>query len=48
MSNQVAEIIEHSYLKWNYVPTRNNPTHLGGRDCEVRNLCEFCWNGPEW
>ena len=48
MSNPVAKIREHSYLKWNYVPTRNNPADLGSRGCELRKLCEFWWNGPEW
>ena len=48
MSNRVAKIREHSYLKWNYVPTRNNPADLGSRGCELRKLCEFWWNGPEW
>ena len=43
----VAKIREHSYLKWNYVPTRNNPSDLGSRGCELRRLCEFWWNGPE-
>ena len=48
VSNRVAKIREHSYLKWNYVPTRNNPADLGSRGCELRKLCEFWWNGPEW
>ena len=47
MSNGVAKIREHSYLKWNYVPIRNNPSDLGSRGCELRRLCEFWWNGPE-
>ena len=47
-SNRVAKIREHSYLKWNYVPTRNNPADLGSQGCELRKLCEFWWNGPEW
>ena len=45
MSNQVAKIRGHSYLKWNYVPTRSNPADLGSSGCE---LCEFWWKGPEW
>ena len=28
VSNRVAKIREHSYLNWNYVPTRNNPADL--------------------
>ena len=47
-SNRVVKIGENSYLEWNYVPTRNNPADLGSRDCELRKLCEFWWNGPEW
>ena len=47
VSNRVAKIREHSYLKWNYVPTRNNPADLGSRGCELRKLCKFWWNGPE-
>ena len=47
-SNRVAKIREHSYLKWNYVPTRNNPADLGSQGCELRKLCEFWWTGPEW
>ena len=29
-------------------PTRNSPADLGSRGCELRKLCEFRWNGPEW
>ena len=31
-----------------YVPARNNPADLESRCCELRKLCEFWWNGPEW
>ena len=48
VSNRVAKVREHSYLKWNYVPTRNNPADLSSRGCELRKLCEFWWDGPEW
>ena len=48
VSNGVATIRQHSYLKWNYVPTRSNPADLGSRSFELRKLCEFCWNGCEW
>ena len=41
MSNRVAKVREHSYLKWNYVPTRNNPADLGSRGCELRKLVNF-------
>ena len=41
VSNRVAKVREHSYLKWNYVPTRNNPADLGSRDCELRKLVNF-------
>ena len=40
-SNRVAEIREHSYFEWNYVPTRNNPADLDSRGCELRKLCKF-------
>ena len=46
--NWVTKIREHSYLKWNYFQTRNNPADLSSRGCELRKLCEFWWNGPEW
>ena len=48
MSSRVARIREHSYLKWNYVSTRNNLADLGSRGCELKKLCEFWRNGPEW
>ena len=48
VSNPVAKIREHTHLKWNYVPTRNNPADLGSRGCALGKLCEFWWNGPEW
>ena len=48
MSNRVAKIREHSYLKWNYVPTSNNLADLGSRGCELGKLYKFSWNGPEW
>ena len=48
MSNRVGKIREHSYLKWNYVPTRNNSADLGSRGCELGKLYKFSWNGPEW
>ena len=48
MGIRVAKIREHSNLKWNYIPTRNNPADLGSPGCELRKLCEFWWDGPEW
>ena len=36
----------YSFLVWNNVPT--NPADLGSQGCEVRNLCEFWWDEPEW
>ena len=41
MSNRVAKIQEHGSLEWNDVPTRNNLTDLGSRDCEPSKLSEF-------
>ena len=48
VSNRVGKIREHSYFKWSYVPTRNNPADLGSRGNQLRRLCEVWWNGPEW
>ena len=48
VSNRVAKIREHSYLKRNYVPTRNNLADLGSRGCELRKLSEVWWDGLEW
>ena len=48
VSNRVAKTREHSYLKWSYVPIKNNPADLGSRGYELRKLCEFWWNEPEW
>ena len=47
VTNRVAKTREHSYLEWNYVPTRNNPVGLVSRGCQLRKLFEFWWNGPE-
>ena len=48
MSNWVAKIREHSHLKWNYAPTRNNPPDLGSRGCELSKLCEVWRDGSDW
>ena len=47
VTNRVAKTREHSYLEWNYVPTRNNPAGLVSQGCQLRKLFEFWWNGPE-
>ena len=46
--NGVATIRKHSYLEWNYVPTRNNPADLDRRGSDLRKLCEFWCSGPKW
>ena len=48
VGNRVAKIREHSYLKWDYVPTRNNQVDFDSRGCKLTKLCEFWWNGSEW
>ena len=48
VSHRVARLREYNYLKQNYAPSRNNPADLGSRGCELRKLCKFLRNGPEW
>lgn len=38
MSNTVAKIKKKNYIKWSYIPTKNNPADLGSRGCQLNNF----------
>ena len=38
---------EH-FIKWKYVPTKENLAKFGSRGCEICDLDNKWWEGPEW
>ena len=39
---------DNGYLKWNYVPTSENPSNQGSRGAEPRKLGRLWLEGPDW
>ena len=39
--------MERDYIKWQYVPTRDNPAYLGSREL-LTKIPEIWWKGISW
>ena len=48
VGNRVDKIREKDFIKWYYVPTKENPADLGSRGCLLSNIPEVWWKGPAW
>ena len=48
VANRVSKILEHQFIAWKYVPTKQNPTDIYSRGSPVRKLPELWWTGPTW
>ncbi|XP_020909539.1 uncharacterized protein LOC110247453 [Exaiptasia diaphana] len=47
VKNRVNKIKAHADVKWNHVPTQDNPADLGSRGGAVPGNSSW-WKGPEW
>ena len=41
VANRVSKILEHKFIAWNYVPTKQNPADIGSRRSPVRKSPEI-------
>ena len=48
VSNRVAKFKGKSFIELKYVPTKENPAHLGWRVCEICKLDNKWWEDPKW
>ena len=46
--NRVSKIKQHDYIKWQYVPTKQNPAFIGSRGSLISKLPKEWWEGPSW
>ncbi|XP_048576166.1 uncharacterized protein LOC125557540 [Nematostella vectensis] len=46
--NRTKVIQERDYLKWNYVPTGENPADIGSRGAGPGELSDMWLHGPNW
>ena len=48
VANRVTKILEKEYIKWYYVPTKQNPTDIGNKGSLLSNIPDIWWKGPSW
>ena len=48
VANRVTKILEKEYIKWYYVPTKQNPADIGSRGSLLSKIPGSWWNGPSW
>ena len=46
VANRVRQILEKEYIKWYYVPTKQNPADIGYRGSLLSKIQKICWKGP--
>ena len=46
--NRVSKILEKEYIKWYYVPTKQNPADIGSRGSLLNKISDIWWKGPSW
>ena len=47
-ANRVGKILEREYIKWYYVPKKQDPAHIKSRDSLFSKIPDICWKGPSW
>ena len=45
---RVNKIREKEFIKWYYVPTKENPADIGIRGSLIVNISRVWWEGPSW
>ena len=48
VANRVTKILEKEYIKWYYVPTKQNPADIGSRGSLLSKIPDIWWKGPSW
>ena len=48
VANRVNKIKQNDYIRWQYVPTKQNPSDIGSRDALKSNLPNMWLEGPSW
>ena len=48
LCSKQSKILEKEYLKWYYVPTKQDPVDIGSRDCLLSKFPDIWWEGPLW
>ena len=43
----MSKIKEKNFIKWKYVPTKENTADLESRGCEICKLDNKWWKGPK-
>ena len=46
--NRVSKILEKGYIKWYYVPIKQNPADIGSRGILLSKILDIWWEGPSW
>ena len=48
VANRVTKILEKEYIKWYYVPPKQNPADIGSRGSLLGNIPAIWWKVPSW
>ena len=48
VANRVTKILEKEYIKWYYVPIKQNPADIGSRGSLLSKIPDIWWKGPSW
>ena len=48
VANRVTKILEKKYMKWYYVPTKQNPADIRSRGSLLSKIPDIWWKGPSW
>ena len=46
--NRVTKILEKEYIKWYYVPTKQNPADTGRMGSMLSKIPDIWWKSPSW
>ena len=46
VANRVSKILEKEFIKWYYVPTKQNPADIGSRGSLLSKIPGIWWKGP--
>ena len=48
VANKVSKILEKEYIKWYYVPIKQNPADIESRGSLLSKTSDIWWKGPSW
>ena len=46
VANRVSKILEKEYIKWYYIPTKENPADIGSMGSLLNKILDIWWKGP--